>query len=187
MAWEFAVLDFLQQIRTEIGDVFFSAITHLGDGGIVWIMLSLMFLCIKPYRKYGVAMSLALIFGLLIGNMTLKPLIARIRPYDINTAIELLIKEPSDFSFPSGHTLASFNAALALFYCNRKFGIFAIVLAVFIAFSRMYLYVHYPTDILGGILLAVLCSFAAYRITLYLCEKDINGKFFQLERKPADD
>ena len=181
MTWEFAVLDFLQQVRTEIGDVFFSTITRLGDGGIAWIILSMILLCIKSCRKYGMAMITALMLGWIIGNLTLKPLVGRIRPFAVNTAIELLIAKPTDFSFPSGHTLASFNAALALFYYNKKFGIPALTFAVLIAFSRLYLYVHYPTDIIGGILLAICCSFAACKITDYLQEKDVKGKFFLKE------
>lgn len=171
MDWEFAVLNFLQTIHTKIGDAFFSTITHLGDGGIFWILLTLLFLCIKKYRKYGMTMAFAMLFGVLIGNLTLKPLIARVRPYDVNTAIEILIKKPHDFSFPSGHTLASFAASISILWYNKKLGISAVIVAVLIAFSRMYLYVHYPTDVLAGAVIGIICSYASLKLVQYLRTK----------------
>ena len=106
-------------------------------------------------------MALALVLGLLIGNLTLKPLIARIRPYDANPDVTLLIDRLSDYSFPSGHTLASFEAAAVLLLQYRAKAIPALVLALLIAFSRLYLYVHYPTDVLAGALLGVAFAFLA--------------------------
>ena len=101
--------------------------------------------------------------------MILKPLIARLRPFTVNTAIELLIPPPSDFSFPSGHTFASFASATAILKNNRRLGIPAIILAVLIAFSRLYLYVHYPTDVFFGLLLGILAgligNFAAGKLS----------------------
>ena len=110
-------------------------------------------------------MAAALLCGLIFGNLLLKPLIARVRPYDLREGIELLISKPSDYSFPSGHTLASFEAAVVLMVRERKrFGWAALVLAVLIAFSRLYLYVHYPSDVLGGILLGT--AFALFSVWL---------------------
>ena len=91
----------------------------------------------------------------------IKPLVGRIRPYDINTAVGLLIPRPTDFSFPSGHTGASFAAAAALEDSNYRLRIPAWVLAVLIAFSRLYLYVHYPTDVLAGAMLGILTGWTA--------------------------
>jgi undecaprenyl-diphosphatase len=101
----------------------------------------------------------------MIANVLLKNLVARVRPYDVNTAVNLLISKPTDWSFPSGHTTASFGAAAALLYADKKFGIAAYIIAAIIAFSRMYLYVHYPTDILGGIAVGTLSFFIV--ITVY--------------------
>ena len=135
-------------------------VTALGNGGIFWIALALVLMIIPKYRKAGFSMALALIIGLVVCNLTLKPLVARMRPYDyqlqfFGKSIELLIATPHDFSFPSGHTIASFEGAAALLIHDRKLGIPAMILAVLIAFSRLYLYVHYPTDVLASILLGV--------------------------------
>ena len=126
---------------------------------MIWIIIAVVALCFKKTRKMGLAMAFALIFGLLIGNVTLKPLIGRIRPYDLEgyEAIRqaLLVKPLKDFSFPSGHTLVCFEGATAIFLHNKKWGIPAFVIAALVAFSRLYLFVHYPTDVLGGIILGI--------------------------------
>lgn len=141
-------------------DTVMPLITALGNGGIFWIALAVVMIIIPKYRKAGLSMGLALLMGLLVCNMTLKPLVARIRPYDYQLAhfgktISLLIATPHDYSFPSGHTIASFEGAVALLLYDRKLGIPAIILAVLIAFSRLYLYVHYPTDVLASVVLGV--------------------------------
>ena len=141
-------------------DVVMPIITLLGDAGIFWIAVAVAFLFFPKYRKIGLSMGAALIMGLLVCNVTLKPLIARPRPYDyqfehFGKTIELLIATPHDFSFPSGHTLASFEAATAMLIANKKLGVPAMLLACLIAFSRMYLYVHYPTDVLFSVVLGI--------------------------------
>lgn len=136
-------------------------ISGLGDGGAVWIGLTLVLMLFRKTRKTGYMMALALVLGLLIGNLTLKPLIARIRPYDANPDVTPLIDRLSDYSFPSGHTLASFEAAAVLLLQYRAKAIPALVLALLIAFSRLYLYVHYPTDVLAAALLGVAFAFLA--------------------------
>ena len=135
-------------------------ITAFGNGGIFWIALAVVLIIIPKYRKAGLSMGLALLMGLLVCNLTLKPRVARIRPYDYQWAqfgktIQLLIAKPHDYSFPSGHTIASFEGATALLLHDRKLGIPAMVLAVLIAFSRLYLYVHYPTDVLASVVLGI--------------------------------
>ena len=105
--------------------------------------------------------------GLLITNLILKNAVQRIRPCDLNAAVELLIERPHDWSFPSGHTTSSFAAAAALLYANKKMGIPALILASLIAFSRLYLYVHFPTDILAGILIGVACAL----LVIYIYKK----------------
>jgi len=135
-------------------------ITKLGNAGMIWIVIALAFLNSEKYRTYGFMLGISLLACLLIGNLTLKPLVERTRPCDINTVIQLLIARPTDFSFPSGHTMSSFAAACVVFQANSNMGIAAFVLASLIAFSRLYLYVHYPSDILAGMIIGVLISVA---------------------------
>ena len=153
-------------------------VTHLGDGGILWIALAVILLCLPKYRKTGFAMSAALLMGLLICNLWLKPWIGRLRPFDYqlqcyNRLIPLLIEAPTDYSFPSGHTIASFEAATVLLIRHKKWGIMAMVLAVLIAFSRLYLYVHYPTDVLSSIVLGTTIGIIAnFLVSLLGAEKE---------------
>ncbi|MBO5954254.1 MAG: phosphatase PAP2 family protein [Oscillospiraceae bacterium] len=145
-------------------DTLMPLITLLGDAGIFWILCAAALLFFPKYRKIGLGMGAALIIGLLLCNVTLKPLVARIRPYDyqllhFGKTVELLVATPHDFSFPSGHTIASFEAATVLLINNRKLGIPAMILAVLIAFSRLYLYVHYPTDVLASVALGIGIAF----------------------------
>ena len=161
-------------------DVAMPIITLLGDAGIFWIAVSVLFMLTKKYRKTGIGMMFALMMGLLICNIWLKPAVARIRPYDFQMEhfmkeIPLLAGTMHDFSFPSGHTIASFEAAVVILLNNKKLGIPAMILACLIAFSRLYLYVHYPTDVLFSIVLgtafAFLGNFLAKKVMNILPEK----------------
>ena len=172
MSWEIEFLNSIQHLlRNEFLDAVMPFISSLGNAGIFWILLTVVLLIIPKTRKAGVASAIALVLMLVTGNMILKPLIARLRPFTVNTAIELLIPPPSDFSFPSGHTFASFASATAILKNNRRLGIPAIILAVLIAFSRLYLYVHYPTDILGGVLVGLGAGAAGYYLVITLQER----------------
>ena len=149
-----------EHLRCGFLDAVMPLITLLGDGGIFWIAIAVALLFIPKYRKVGLGMGAALILGLLVCNVTLKPLIARPRPYDyqlehFGVTVKLLIEAQHDFSFPSGHTIASFEAATVLMLHSKKAGIPAIILAALIAFSRLYLYVHYPTDVLTSLVLGI--------------------------------
>lgn len=163
-------LPILEWIAATLWNPFLDAvmplITVLGDAGIFWIAVSVVLIFIPKYRRAGLSMGIALLMGVVVCNMLMKPLIGRIRPYDyqlqhFGKTIELLIATPHDFSFPSGHTLASFEAATALLIHDKKLGIPAMVLAVLIAFSRMYLYVHYPTDVLFSVAMGIGFAFLA--------------------------
>lgn len=136
-------------------DFLMPKITLLGNGDAVWLLAAAALLITKKYRRYGVLLLVALALGVLTGNLTLKPLIARPRPCWVDESVRLLIPNPTDYSFPSGHTLSSVIGATVLTKANAKFGLAAIPLAALIAFSRLYLYVHYPTDILGAAVLGV--------------------------------
>lgn len=162
---ELRILDFLQTIHTPLLDKILAFITSLGNAGIIWIVLAVVLLILPKTRKTGIIVAAALLMDLVLCNLILKNLVARVRPYDVNTAIAILIKKPLDFSFPSGHTAASFAAMTALFLAKmKKAWIAALILAVLIAFSRLYFYVHYPTDVLGGAVVGILSGIIGYAI-----------------------
>lgn len=157
LTWEFSVLDFIQtHLRSGIGDTVMPFVTHLGDGGVIWIVLALALLIHPKTRRAGASLLTALVLGVICCNVILKPFVARVRPCGVNTAIQLLVPRPDDFSFPSGHTGASFEGAAVLYFHKSRLRFPALVLAVLIGFSRLYLYVHYPTDVLAGAALGVL-------------------------------
>ena len=139
-------------------------ISSLARHGEFWILVALILVCFKKTRKAGVAMGIAMACGYLIGNMGMKNLFARTRPYDV-VEVNLLVAKLHDFSFPSGHTLVSFEAATALWFYHRKWGIAALVLAALIALSRLYLFVHYPTDVLVGAVLGIGIGLGACYVT----------------------
>ena len=155
----------LQELHNQILDKIMIFLSSLGNAGIFWGCLGILLLAIPKTRKCGGCMILSMALTYVLGNLVLKNLVARVRPYDVNTAIAILIKKPLDFSFPSGHTAASFAAMTALFLAKmKKAWIAALVLAVLIAFSRLYFYVHYPTDVLGGAVVGILSGIIGYAI-----------------------
>lgn len=127
--------------------------TTIGEGGICWIAVSIVLALIPKTRKCGLTMMAAMGITFLLGNVFLKNLIARPRPCAVDMSVILLIPHPSEYSFPSGHSANGFAAAATIFSYYHKAGILALMVSSVIAFSRLYLFVHYPTDILGGILL----------------------------------
>ena len=181
VSFDLPILDWIAaNLWCPVLDVAMPIITLLGDAGIFWIAVSVLFMITKKYRKTGIGMMLALMMGLLVCNIWLKPTVARMRPYDFQMEyflkeIPLLAGAMHDFSFPSGHTIASFEAAVVILLNNKKLGITAMILACLIAFSRLYLYVHYPTDVICSVILgtafAFLGNFLAGKIMGKLPEK----------------
>lgn len=169
---EVQFLKFLESIHSPILDKVMIFITSLGNGGIFWIALGLIifFQKNKDSKKKALSIFLSLIIFSIVGLLILKPLIGRPRPFMVE-AFDLLIKEPMGYSFPSGHTGSSFAAAFTIYYYNKNKGILALILAALIGFSRMYLSVHYPTDVLAGLILGYLSSLVAIKIIKNKYEK----------------
>lgn len=162
---DFTILDYIRDnLSNSLLDKIIPIFTHLGDAGIIWIILAVYLLIMKKYRKYGIIMVLALILDFLLCNILLKEIVGRARPFEVRPYIDIIINKPQDPSFPSGHTAISFAAASVLFYLDKRTGIFSIIIASIIAFSRLYLYVHYPTDVLAGIIVGVLCGIISINI-----------------------
>ena len=170
---EASILLWIQEnLRAEWLTPIVKAITYLGNAGIVWILLTLVLLCLPKTRKVGRATALALIFDLLSVNLLIKKLVARTRPYEVIEGLTNLIGEQSDFSFPSGHTAASFAFAAAFcMLAPKKYRLPVCILAVLISLSRLYVGVHYPTDILGGAVIGILCGLLAAWIVKKRCKK----------------
>ncbi len=166
VSFDLPILDWIQaHLQSGILDTIMPIITLFGEGGIFWIAWAVLLMLFPKTRKIGFGMGIALLLGVLVCNVTLKPLVQRPRPYDFVEAnsgviINLLINKQHDFSFPSGHTIASFEAATVLLINDKRMGIPAMILAVLVAFSRLYLYIHYPTDVIfsvfAGILFAII-------------------------------
>lgn len=161
MEFEFVFLDWLQRLTHPVMDGLAVFFNWAGMHGELWILFGVVLLVRRPTRKAGLAMLLALAFYLVAGDMILKPLFARPRPCDLRPLAEMLVERPGGHSFPSGHTSSAFAAAGALFFQDRRLGIPALVLAGFIGFTRLYLYVHFPTDVLAGVVLGLALGAAA--------------------------
>ncbi len=150
-------------------DFIMPVITLLAEGGILPVVISIVLMCMKKTRKAGIQMAIALVIGLVVVNLTLKPLVARVRPYDAIEGIRLLIDAQSDYSFPSGHTLAAFECAGVISFNYKRLAPYVIIVASLVGFSRLYLFVHYPTDVLTSVVLGLLFAFAAGKITDRIC------------------
>ncbi len=163
---EFAVLDWIQaHLRCGFLDAVLPFITNLSNHGEIWIALAVVLVLFRRTRRAGWTLGGGLLLDLLLCNMFLKPLVNRLRPFQVRPGIELLVQAPGDASFPSGHTAVSFAAVFALWSVGSPLWKPALVLAVTIAFSRLYLYVHWPSDVLGGVVVGAVAGCAAGAIS----------------------
>ena len=192
VSFDLPILEWIQaHLQSGFMDFIMPIITVFGDAGIFWMVWAAVLLIFPKTRKTALGMAFAMMMGLVICNMILKPVVGRIRPYDfqinelgktwdeILLAGKLLVETPHDYSFPSGHTIASFEACVVLLLNDKRMGIPALILAILIAFSRMYLYVHYPTDVLVSVVLGTLFAFIGNAIAqrIRLPEIGKRGKF----------
>ena len=160
--FDFSILDLIRNnLSCEALDTVMPIITFFGSTALLWIAAAVIMLIMRGYRKNGIMMCVGLALCLLIGNLILKNIIARDRPCWINEDVMLLVSNPADYSFPSAHSMTSFAAAVVLFHTDKRLGVAALIMAALIAFSRLYLYVHFPTDVLAGILMGTALGIAA--------------------------
>ena len=151
---EFLILDWIQDnLRCDILDAVMPVLSVLVKAGILWIAVAVVLLILKKHRKCGLTLAASLAVTALICNVILKNLIARPRPVWLLPPADLLVQIPADHSFPSGHAAASFAAATVLMCYDKRFGIPALIFAFLVSFSRLYLYVHFPTDVIAGALI----------------------------------
>ena len=165
-----SILYFIQEsLRTQALTPAITFITHLGDSGILWILLALALTVFRKTRRIGVACMISMVIGLVITNVIIKNWAARIRPYDFFNDLELIIEKQHDFSFPSGHSTNSFACAWVIFCMSKKrYGVPALVLAILIALARLYVGVHYPTDVLAGAAIGIISAVCAMKIAKVL-------------------
>lgn len=156
-AWDASVITAIyENVHSAFLTMFFRIVTLLGEGGIFWIAVAVILLFFKKTRRSGICIGASLLIGVIIGNGIIKNVVARPRPYDAIEGIESVVSHLSDYSFPSGHSLCCFEAATALAMNRTRWAIPAYVGAVLVAVSRLFLFVHYPTDVICGALLGVL-------------------------------
>ena len=158
MSWEFDFLYALQNIHNPVLDKIMIVLSTIGDAGLLWIGVAILLICMKKYRKCGLQVAVAMLLTFIVGNLILKNMIHRDRPCWIDPSITLLVKLPSDFSFPSGHSMNGFTASVSILLCDKKLGIAAMILAAAIAFSRLYNFVHFPTDVIAGIVIGIVSA-----------------------------
>lgn len=168
-SFDWKVFQFFEEyLWNPVLNVIMAVITTLGDGGIIWIVCAICLLITKKYRKVGAMVACGLIFSLIFTDGVFKPLIERVRPFDFDGwpaefVFPNLIEKPHSLSFPSGHTSSSFAAAVPMLLgCKKRIGIPAVVFAFLVGISRIYVHVHYTTDVLAGFIFGVLYGLAAY-------------------------
>ena len=183
---DFSILFWIQEnIRCAFLDIILPFMSKICDNGEIWIACAIVLLFFKKYRRYGLILLVGLLLTSLVGNEIIKPLVGRVRPCNaISTLPEMLVSVPGGFSFPSGHTGSSAVAATVITMANKKFGFAAIPVAALIAFSRLYVFVHFPTDVLAGALLGFAIGFLCvkfgnklfdrYSLFLPIAKKDEN-------------
>lgn len=174
---EFSILYAIQNLRTGFLDTAIVKLSDLiGSYGEIWLIAAAVMLTNPKSRRcaYTMLVSYLLVFG--VGQFGLKNLIDRIRPCNIDLAVAMLVERPTSGSFPSTHAAWAFAAATSVFLHHKKAGIAVLVLAALIAFSRLYLFVHFPSDVLGGVVLGVLSALVAKALVDFI-EKKIPDKY----------
>lgn len=166
MSWEIDFLKFvIENLQSDKLNHIMTAITTLGNAGMIWIVISAVFVIIPETRAVGITMFISLIIEFITVNILVKPLINRARPFEISSYIfnNISISMPRDGSFPSGHTAAAFAAATAAFCCRKKIGIILLIFALLMGVSRLYFAVHFPTDVLAGGVIGGAIGVVSYR------------------------
>ena len=164
---------FLQEsVRIPVLNSIMIFVTTLGNGGMIWIVATVLLMIPKKTRKVGIMSAVALLLSLIINNNIIKNIVQRPRPFVTFKDLQIIVPIPSEYSFPSGHTASSFAAA-SVFYRHlpKKLGLPSVILAGIIGFSRLYVGVHYPTDVIAGVIMGILLSYMAEYLVNLVCTK----------------
>lgn len=161
-------------VRNDFLSPIFSMITKLGNGGVIWIISAMVLMLSQKTRKVGIMVIVVLGLTMLLDDVILKNLVARPRPYEVVPGLQYLIEKQDTYSFPSGHSGSSFAAALTIFLNFPKtYGIPAMILAALIAFSELYVGVHYLSDVLGGIIIGAVITVLVYKTSEFIAQKEL--------------
>ena len=175
--WDGNILLYIQDhFRAGWLDPIMKGASISGEKGILWIALCIILMIIKKTRRIGIIASLSLALSFIVNNLIIKNLVERVRPYEVISGLERIVGPESDASFPSGHAACAFAVCIAIFLAARKVWplwvrILLIGYAVLISFSRLYVGVHYPTDVLGGIVIASICTVVVYLVFVHVEKK----------------
>ena len=149
-----------EYLRNDVLTPVLRLVTSLGNAGIIWIVLTIILLLYHPTRKLGVLCLLALVGEFIVCNVLIKNIVKRARPYTKIEGLNPLVKKPTDYSFPSGHSSSSFAVGFTIFRkADKRWGIPALILATLISLSRLYVAVHYPSDVVVGIIIGIAFSY----------------------------
>ena len=201
LSFDLSVFQWIQGIQNDFLDAVLVGVTTLGNAGAIFIVLGLGLFITKKYRKAGFAVIVALLVMLICNDLFLKEFFARPRPFNLFDSDPQkyaewgkayiypgLVHKPSSYSFPSGHTSSAFAAAIALLWHNRKWGIPVTIFAALMGFSRIYVEVHYCTDVIAGVISGAVCALVAVLIVKYLfpvVDKGINKLSDKIKKKKA--
>ena len=173
MIWEAEFLTWLQSVRAPFLDELMAGLSFLGDYGICGIVVGIVLVIIKKTRRTGFEVLIAMAIAFIIGNLIIKNVVARLRPYDAYEHLEPLVRRPLDWSFPSGHSTNLFACATAIFLNHKKVGVIALIIALLVAFSRLYNCMHFPTDVLAGVFIGVVCAILTHYLIYPAGEKGV--------------
>lgn len=181
MSFDFQVLYFIREhLSNPVFDFLMPLLSFITEGGVVWFTVALVFIFVpqlkEKYRPCGIMMIIAMAAAFLCSEVVLKNMVCRVRPCYIDTTIQMITDKPSGYSFPSSHTSSSFAASTVLFLNNKKIGGYALAFALLVAFSRLYLFVHFPTDVLAGMAIGILFAI----ITYYIYVKRVKSRLVKL-------
>lgn len=198
LGFDLSVFQWIQSIQNPILNAIMVGVTTLGNAGAIFIVLGFVLLFTKKYRKAGLTVLVALIVMLLCNDLFLKEFFARIRPFELFASnsqkyaewgteyvFPNLVYKPSSYSFPSGHTASAFAAAVAVLWHNRKIGIPTFIFAAIMGFSRIYVQVHYCSDVIAGLITGTICALFAVLIVRFfypIVDNGLNSLFAKLKK-----